>query len=303
MPTRTRPSSPSSTSRPERRPALGRGPLSRPGARGAACAPPRSARPRCRAAHGCGWRSRGSPCRTWHSAQIALARASRASFSSLRSACDGGKNAADCGPRHAPSPARTQSSDAYSTPSPLPLAARVAPHGRRPDKGSDQGLLRVTRPGSRGRRRATLPPDGRRRVLRREPGAGGRRQGRGRQDDRGRRPGPHGRRRPGCRSCSSSSRASRASRRPSAATGRSTTTDDPDPASSADGRRARSAGRWITPDDALLEYLADHGLQRVSRRLVSRRRDRRGRRPPSPASATCSCSARSSSSSGTGRPT
>ncbi|MHB1585434.1 MAG: ArsA family ATPase, partial [Acidimicrobiales bacterium] len=29
------------------------------------------------------------------------------------------------------------------------------------------------------------------------------------------------------------------------------------------------SGRRITPDDALLEYLADHGLQRVSRRLVS----------------------------------
>ena len=28
-------------------------------------------------------------------------------------------------------------------------------------------------------------------------------------------------------------------------------------------------GRWITPDDALLEYLGDHGFQRVSRRLVS----------------------------------
>ena len=27
--------------------------------------------------------------------------------------------------------------------------------------------------------------------------------------------------------------------------------------------------RWITPDDALLEYLGDHGFQRVSRRLVS----------------------------------
>jgi anion-transporting ArsA/GET3 family ATPase len=32
---------------------------------------------------------------------------------------------------------------------------------------------------------------------------------------------------------------------------------------------ARISGRWITPDDALLEYLGDHGLQRVSRRLVS----------------------------------
>jgi len=28
-------------------------------------------------------------------------------------------------------------------------------------------------------------------------------------------------------------------------------------------------GRWITPDDALLEYLSDHGLERVSRRLLS----------------------------------
>ncbi len=27
--------------------------------------------------------------------------------------------------------------------------------------------------------------------------------------------------------------------------------------------------RTITPDDALLEYLADHGLKRVSKRLVS----------------------------------
>jgi anion-transporting ArsA/GET3 family ATPase len=35
-----------------------------------------------------------------------------------------------------------------------------------------------------------------------------------------------------------------------------------------DGRGAVQA-RWITPDDALLEYLADHGLQRVSKRLVS----------------------------------
>ncbi len=34
-------------------------------------------------------------------------------------------------------------------------------------------------------------------------------------------------------------------------------------------RRAGSVrGRRLTPDDALLEYLADHGLQRVSRRLV-----------------------------------
>jgi anion-transporting ArsA/GET3 family ATPase len=37
-----------------------------------------------------------------------------------------------------------------------------------------------------------------------------------------------------------------------------------------DGSSAGSVrGRRLTPDDALLEYLADHGLQRVSRRLVS----------------------------------
>jgi anion-transporting ArsA/GET3 family ATPase len=31
----------------------------------------------------------------------------------------------------------------------------------------------------------------------------------------------------------------------------------------------RVSGRWITPDDALLEYLGDHGFHRVSKRLVS----------------------------------
>lgn len=35
------------------------------------------------------------------------------------------------------------------------------------------------------------------------------------------------------------------------------------------GERGQVRGRRITPDDALLEYLADHGLQRVSKRLVS----------------------------------
>jgi len=35
------------------------------------------------------------------------------------------------------------------------------------------------------------------------------------------------------------------------------------------GKRGSVRGRRITPDDALLEYLADHGLQRVSKRLVS----------------------------------
>jgi anion-transporting ArsA/GET3 family ATPase len=33
--------------------------------------------------------------------------------------------------------------------------------------------------------------------------------------------------------------------------------------------RAAIAGRTITPDDALLEYLRDHGLSRISRRLVA----------------------------------
>jgi anion-transporting ArsA/GET3 family ATPase len=36
-----------------------------------------------------------------------------------------------------------------------------------------------------------------------------------------------------------------------------------------DDGRGSVHGRWITPDDALLEYLGDHGFQRVSRRLVS----------------------------------
>jgi anion-transporting ArsA/GET3 family ATPase len=35
------------------------------------------------------------------------------------------------------------------------------------------------------------------------------------------------------------------------------------------GSGGRVRARRITPDDALLEYLADHGLQRVSKRLVS----------------------------------
>jgi len=35
------------------------------------------------------------------------------------------------------------------------------------------------------------------------------------------------------------------------------------------GRNGRVRARRITPDDALLQYLADHGLQRVSKRMVS----------------------------------
>ena len=35
------------------------------------------------------------------------------------------------------------------------------------------------------------------------------------------------------------------------------------------GANGEVRGRRLTPDDALLEYLADHGLQRVSKRLVS----------------------------------
>ena len=38
---------------------------------------------------------------TTHEAQMSLARASRSSFSSLRSNTGGGKNTAACGPRHA----------------------------------------------------------------------------------------------------------------------------------------------------------------------------------------------------------
>ena len=39
--------------------------------------------------------------------------------------------------------------------------------------------------------------------------------------------------------------------------------------SPAAGRTAEVRGRTLTPDDALLEYLEDHGLRRVSKRLVS----------------------------------
>ncbi len=40
-------------------------------------------------------------------------------------------------------------------------------------------------------------------------------------------------------------------------------------AGDAPGLDGNVRGRRLTPDDALLEYLADHGLQKVSRRLVS----------------------------------
>src|ERR1700722_11986407 len=36
-----------------------------------------------------------------------------------------------------------------------------------------------------------------------------------------------------------------------------------------DGQIGKISGRRITPDDALLEYLADHGMKRFSKRLVS----------------------------------
>jgi anion-transporting ArsA/GET3 family ATPase len=39
--------------------------------------------------------------------------------------------------------------------------------------------------------------------------------------------------------------------------------------SEADGETGKISGRRITPDDALLEYLADHGMRRFSKRLVS----------------------------------
>ncbi len=39
--------------------------------------------------------------------------------------------------------------------------------------------------------------------------------------------------------------------------------------SSADGTRGSIIGRTLTPDDALLEYLDDHGMGRISKRLVS----------------------------------
>jgi anion-transporting ArsA/GET3 family ATPase len=44
----------------------------------------------------------------------------------------------------------------------------------------------------------------------------------------------------------------------------------PDGAEAPDGKRmAEIRARTLTPDDALLEYLVDHGLRRVSKRLVN----------------------------------
>ena len=96
--------------------------------------------------------------------------------------------------------------------------------------------------------------------------------------------------------------------------------DEPlDYAGSAPGRRGRAIdeaddgqttaipkgtvqARTITPDDALLEYLADHGMRRISKRLMSS-----GIvdivAGPSPASGTSWCSARSSRSSAAASPT
>ena len=62
--------------------------------------------------------------------------------------------------------------------------------------------------------------------------------------------------------------------------------------------RAEVRARTLTPDEALVEYLEDSGMSRISKRLDDQRRPRHGvhRRPR--ASATSSCWARSSSSSG-----
>ncbi len=75
--------------------------VSRLGRRAARAARARSGRPRCRGAHGCPGRSRGTARCTEHSRQIDFAFVSRASRSSLRSLAVGGKNSVDAGPRQA----------------------------------------------------------------------------------------------------------------------------------------------------------------------------------------------------------
>ena len=102
----------------------------------------------------------------------------------------------------------------------------------------------------------------------------------------------------------------RASPPPSAATGTSATTvRSSTPPGRSSARRTRTTrGRHpgapsrpaLTPDDALLEYLEDHGLKRVSKRLALLGDPRRRGDGHPRASGTSWCSARSSSSSGSG---
>ena len=119
------------------------------------------------------------------------------------------------------------------------------------------------------------------RLLQPEPGPDRGRQGWGRQDHHGRGPGPSGRR---GRALGPGGRARRAHRGrhrlrqrraprlrrlgPPGGRGvrrrRRTRTTAGSPS-----RRGTVRARTITPDDALLEYLADHGLRRVSKRLLS----------------------------------
>ena len=107
-------------------------------------------------------------------------------------------------------------------------------------------------------------------VLHVDPGPHRRREGRRRQNDGQRRAGPDGRDWPACRRCSSRSRAAAGWRRCSATPARSATTRP-----CCARRRPPGAGavraRTLTPDDALLEYLDDHGMRRISRRLDAHR--------------------------------
>src|SRR5579863_8255571 len=121
---------------------------------------------------------------------MAFARASRATFSSLRSEWVGGKKTVACGPLHAARSCQVSTNVRVTTPPPA-LAAATVSGGPWTDKGSDLGFdplcgrarrgAPVAAPPAPGTPRA-LPvrsprSHGRRLLLPAEPGPGGRRQG------------------------------------------------------------------------------------------------------------------------------
>jgi anion-transporting ArsA/GET3 family ATPase len=61
------------------------------------------------------------------------------------------------------------------------------------------------------------------------------------------------------------------------------------------GTKGEISARLVTPDDALLDYLADHGLQRMTRRL-SPPGPSMWSPPPPPGSGICLCSVGSNNS-------
>ena len=214
-------------------------------------------------------------------AQMDLAVDSRAAFSSFRSGCEGGKNAADCGPRHAAFNCQHLGPWRIKPPGPHLGTPSVSPSAvtyRRviaAIKGRDQDF-----PGdaSRGRRAATRDNYARPTMdvatfcARATSSSSPARAGWARRRSRRRWPGWLRGRAVGAR------RRARGqvgvSPAPSATAGTSPTRRSCSPRSRRSGvRAARPArgsirARRLTPDDALVEYLEDHGLRRVSKRLA-----------------------------------